>query len=243
MSASLDELEPYDRTDGDSHASASGVRVLVCDEEPLIRAGLKASLQNADIQVTGEFESSRALIDDARRIHADVILMGSGSHSSAASCADHAKHLPALVEAVYSRLAIIVDPTDHDLFVACVKAGIRGFISRQNALREVCDAVLSVARAEAYLSPTLTMRLLDWFAAKLPQDVRRAGLPLVRLTHREGEVLNLLGSGRSNSEIARVLHIQETTVRSHVYHILTKLGLRSRTEAALYGFRSNLSTS
>lgn len=234
----LTELQECERP-GRSHSSeAAVIRVIVCDEEPLVRAGLRASLQNPRIDVVAEAASSRQLVETARRFSADVVLMGSGHTYNKGE--DQAQYLRVLTEALECPLAIVIESTDSDLFVSCLQAGIRGFISKQSALAEVTEAMLAMAKNKAYLSPELTPRLLNWFASKLLRDTGRTGISAGKLSAREAQVLELLGNGRSNAEIASILRIKETTVRSHVYHILTKLDLRNRTEAVLHGFQANL---
>jgi DNA-binding NarL/FixJ family response regulator len=118
-----------------------------------------------------------------------------------------------------------------------VRAGVRGFVDQHSAGTDLARAVVAMAQSEVFMSPTLAGRLLDWTASRLPRRLAK----LTRLSLREREVLSLLGRGESNLDIARRLRIREATVRSHVYHILTKLDLKSRTEAALLGYQHGFS--
>ncbi len=204
------------------------VRVLICAAEPLVRAGLRASLSGPDIEVFGEADDWDQ-VPARLRTDADVVLLEAAG-----------RDVTALAGRAGPRLVVMVDAADRDSFLALVRSGVRGFVSSRTAPADVADAVRSVGRDVAYLSPELALHLLQWLCDRLSRQTVNAELPVGRLSRREWEVLRMLGSGRSNSEISRNLRIRETTVRSHVYHILTKLNLRTRTEAVLYGFQHGL---
>jgi DNA-binding NarL/FixJ family response regulator len=224
--------------DTNAEVSAQVVRVLVCDDEPLVREGLKAALQQPSIEVVGDIARHCLSVEEAKRTDADVVLMGGGG--CPAGTEDFSQVMPEAAEDIDCPLAIVIEPTDRRLFVSCVQAGIRGFISRRTALAEASDAVVSMARNQAYLSPALARHHLDWFATRLRRDAIGVNSPAGRLSPRETEVLKMLGDGLPNTKIARALQIREVTVRSHVYNILNKLNLRSRTDAALYAFQMNM---
>jgi DNA-binding NarL/FixJ family response regulator len=206
------------------------VRVLVWAAEPLVRAGLRASLTGPDIEVYGEADGWDQ-IPARLRSDTDVVLL---------EATGRAAEVAALAPRVGHRLVAMVDAADRDSFLTLVRSGVRGFVSSRTAPADVGDAVRSVGRDAAYLSPELALHLLEWLCDRLSRQTVNVELPVGRLSRREWEVLRMLGSGRSNSEISRNLRIRETTVRSHVYHILTKLNLRTRTEAVLYGFQHGL---
>jgi DNA-binding NarL/FixJ family response regulator len=238
MSVPLTELQGYGDLDSEPHAERFVVRVLLCAEDPLARAGLRAALLEPDIQVVGEVDQTRPLVDEVRRVNADVVILG-GRGSNEESI-DLSRYLFIEAKEICCPVAIVIDPTDHKFFLSCVQAGIRGFISKQNVLAEVSDAAFALARSRAYLSPVLALQHLDWFASRLARDTVRVGFSMDRLSAREKEVLHMLGSGMSNNEIADKLHISGATVRSHVYHIMTKLNLPNRTGVVLYGFQTNI---
>jgi DNA-binding NarL/FixJ family response regulator len=214
--------------------AADRVRVLVCEAEPLVRAGLRTSLRDPDVEVVGEVESIRQLMASVVRPEVDVVLMGSvPTAAGRIAVADVSARLRC-------RIVVMLRTTDRDALLPYVQSGIRGFVASHSAPADVSQAVRSVASNGAYLSPALARHLLDWLADRLGRQTVNRELPTGKLSGRESEVLGLLGSGRSNAEISRILRIRETTVRSHVYHILAKLNLRSRTEAVLYGFQHGL---
>lgn len=212
------------------------VRVLICDVEPMVRAGLRASLQRPGIDVIGELDGVRQLMADVYGREFDVVLMGSTQEATGES------GLSSIADRLKRRIAVVLGSSDRESFLLFVQSGIRGFVSSRTAPADVLEAVLSVARDEAYLSTDLARHLLDWLADKLGRNTLNPHMPTAKLSDRELEVLELLGNGNSNAAISRALRIQEATVRSHVYHILTKLNLNTRTEAVLYGFQRALST-
>ncbi|MER7004849.1 response regulator transcription factor [Dactylosporangium sp. NPDC000555] len=214
--------------------SVRPVRVVVCESEPLVREGLKSSLREANVEVVAEVETSSQLMHESVRHEFDVVLMG------VAQPFPERTDLAAMASRLRCQFVVMLRASDQEAFIPFVQSGIRGFVASQTAPADVSHAVRSVARNEAYLSPVLARQLLDWLADRLSQPTRQPDVPTAKLSEREQEVLALLGVGASNAEISRKLRIQETTVRSHVYHILTKLNLRSRTEAVLYGFQTGL---
>jgi DNA-binding NarL/FixJ family response regulator len=124
--------------------------------------------------------------------------------------------------------------------LGAIGAGVRGFATDQHVDRELPVAVRAVAKRRAFVSPDLAGGLLDWLAGQLPDDPTRFDRALNDLSEREREILGLLGDGGSNAEIARRLVISETTVRTHVYHIMSKLKLANRTQAVLFGYQFRL---
>lgn len=217
-----------------SAEQAGPVRVVVCDSEPLVREGLKASLQDGNVEVVAEVETSGQLLRESVRYDFDVVLMG------VAQPFPERTDLAVLASRLRCQFVVMLRESDREAFLPFVRSGIRGFVASQSAPADVTRAVCSVACNEAYLSPLLARYLLDWLADRLGQSTAPADVPTAKLSEREVEVLSLLGMGASNADISRRLRIRETTVRSHVYHILTKLNLRSRTEAVLYGFQHGL---
>lgn len=211
------------------------VRVLICEAEPLMTAGLKVSMQSPEIEVVGAVGTGRQLLTWAPRRDVDVVLIGTSYPIRGRA------EIGAILKQLTCGIVIILDSSDHERFLSFLQAGIRGFISASMAVTEVSRAVKSVAKSQAYLSPALTIQLLDWLAERLARPAA-SGSAISDLSAREQEVLRLLGKGSSNADISRSLRIREATVRSHVYHILTKLNLRSRAEAVLYGFQYGLQT-
>jgi DNA-binding NarL/FixJ family response regulator len=204
------------------------VRVLVVDDHFVVRAGVCNLLSGvADIVVVGEAEDGRQAVEEAERCAPDVILMDI--------------RLPQLdgVEATRQILAarpgvgiLMLTTADAEADVlAAIEAGAVGYVSKSSRKEELLEAIRSIARGEAWLPPRLTRRLLSHLK---PRPVPGT------LTHRERAVLALLAQGSSNREIARKLGVTDITVRTHVSHVLGKLGVSNRVEAALHALRSGL---
>lgn len=207
------------------------IRVLVVDDHFVVRKGVCALLGGApDIAVVGEAADGQQAVDEAGRCNPQVVLMD--------------LNLPALdgVEATRRILAAqpeirIVILTGADVeaeVVTAIAAGALGYLAKTSPREDFLEAIRQVSRGEAWLPPRLTRKLLAYLN---PQP---AAVTPDHLTGRETEVLALLALGRSNRSIARELSIAEVTVRTHVSHILDKLGVNNRVEAALHALRSGL---
>lgn len=212
----------------------SPTRVLLCEKEALVRAGLKAIIQPSGIEVVAEVDSYEQLLRYAHRSDIDAILMNIAPNG------DNRVALPAVAKKLKRPAVIIIKPSDHDSLLRFLGTGTRGFVASNAAQADVSTAIHAVINNQAFLSPMLAVRLLDWLDERMNRQIVLTNLPTVKLSDRELEVLRLLGRGSSNAEISKALRIRQTTVRSHVYHILTKLNLRSRAEAVLYGFQFGL---
>ncbi|HKI02563.1 MAG TPA: response regulator transcription factor [Thermoanaerobaculia bacterium] len=204
------------------------IRVLVVDDHFVVRAGVCNLLSSvADIELVGEAADGWQAVEEAERCAPDVILMD--------------LRLPLLggVEATRQILAaqpgvgiVILTTTDAEADVlAAVEAGAVGYVSKSSPKEELLEAIRSIARGEAWLPPHLTRRLLNHLKPRQGQEV---------LTGREQDVLNLLARGWSNREIARELGVTDITVRTHVSHVIGKLGVSNRVEAALHALRAGL---
>lgn len=205
------------------------IRVLVVDDEGLVRSGLRLILEAEDgIRVVGEAADGAAAMDAIRRMEIDVVLMdirmaGVGGLESARR----------ITAARRGPRVLIVTAFDLDEHVdEALRAGVAGFIVKAAPRQELVAGVRAVAAGDTFLSPSVARRVVE---ALVRGGVRlsRGQAELESLTEREREVLDCLARGLSNREIARELAVRETTVRTHVGHVLMKLNLRDRTQAAV----------
>jgi DNA-binding NarL/FixJ family response regulator len=215
-----------------------GVRVLVCDDQALIRAGLRMVLAaHVDLEVVGEADDGCQVVGAARRLRCDVVVIDITMLAwiESQSVARPAGHDGLLS----SGLVVLVDRTHaaEDQLEAALRCGAHGLVRKEGPIEEVIQAIRLVAAGEALVAPPFTRRLLDRFAGRVPVTA----LPsLASLTTRERQVLVLVAEGMSNTEIAAALTVCESTVKYHVSAIFTKLSLRGRAQAVAVAFRAGL---
>ena len=210
------------------------IRVLVADDQAMVRAGFRMLLaEEADIEVVGEAENGLEAVDKAARFGPNVILMDI--------------RMPELDGLGATRRILAADPGarilvlttfDLDEYVyEALAAGASGFVLKDDPPEQLLAAIRTVAAGEALLSPAVTKRVIREFTR-----IRRPAEPegLEQLTEREREVLALIAEGRSNAEIGETLFISETTVKTHVTHVLQKLGLRDRVQAVVLAHQAGL---
>jgi DNA-binding NarL/FixJ family response regulator len=212
------------------------VRVLLCDDQALVRSGFRMILEaREDIEVVGEAEDGAHAVELAVRRRPDVILMDVRMPR-----VDGVEATRRLVASGSEARILILTTFDLDEYVyEALRAGASGFLLKDVQPAQLVEAIRVVARGEALLAPSVTRRLLDRFAPSLP------GAPdeepgLSTLTEREREVLSLLATGLSNAELAQRLFLSETTVKTHVSSILRKLGLRDRVQAVVLAYQAGL---
>jgi DNA-binding NarL/FixJ family response regulator len=139
-----------------------------------------------------------------------------------------------------SRVLVLTTFDLDEYVVGALRAGASGFLSKDVPAEELIAGIRTVAGGDAVVSPRILRRLLNQFADRLPEPGVDRRRPLAVLTEREQEVLTLMARGRSNGEIARELFVSETTVKTHVGHVLTKLGLRDRVQAVILAYETGL---
>jgi DNA-binding NarL/FixJ family response regulator len=211
------------------------IRVLIADDQSLVRAGFRLVLENhSDLEVVGEASNGREAVHSAGRLDPDVVLMDIRMpelDGIAATRAITARH-PARV--------LVLTTYDLDEYVYdALQAGASGFLLKDTPPAQLADGIRAVAGGEALLAPTVTRRLIEEFA-RLGPSRRPQPTELDELTPRELDVLRLLARGMSNGEIADALVLGDTTVKTHVAHVLGKLGLRDRVQAVVLAYESGV---
>ncbi|MDI6100142.1 response regulator transcription factor [Actinoplanes sp. NEAU-A12] len=215
------------------------LRVLVADAAPLQRAGLRAVLGSAppEIVVAGEAGDGVEAVDLARRLLPDVLIT-----EVALPRVDGLAVTRAVTEARLAvRVLVMTERDTDDEVVAAIAAGAAGYLCKDAPHDDLIAAVRAVAVGGAVIAPAVLARVLTRLASVLPPVAD--GTPISRLkplTGREREVLVHVARGRTNSEIAAILGVSETTVKTHVGHVLTKLRLRDRTQAVVLAYETGL---
>jgi DNA-binding NarL/FixJ family response regulator len=211
------------------------IRVLIVDDEALVRAGLRMILENApDMTVVGEAVDGARAVAAVERLRPDVVLMDvrmpelNGVDATRRICAGGGSQV------------LILTTFDLDEYVyAALRAGASGFLLKDTLAPDLLSAIRTVARGDAIVAPSVTRRLLARYVGVGAVPVT-SGAELETLTEREREVLALMARGLSNGEIAGQLYVSEGTVKTHVSRVLAKLGLRDRVQAVVYAYECGL---
>jgi len=212
------------------------IRVLLVDDQAMVRAGFRMILEaEDDIEVVGEAGDGDQGVAVARQLRPDVVLMdvqmprmdGLEATSRIVGEADLA-----------SRVVILTTFERDDYVFEALRAGASGFLLKNAPPEDLVHAVRVVAAGEALLSPSVTRRVIEEYSRR--PAPRSNDADLHRLTEREVEVLQLLATGKSNSELAAHLYLGEGTIKTHVSNVLTKLGLRDRMQAVVFAYESGL---
>ena len=215
--------------------SDSRVRVLIVDDDDLMRAGLRAVLASDEaIEVVGEAPDGRAAVQRARTLRPDVVLMDVRMPDLDGITAT--RELLSVSDAV--RVVILTTFEQDDYIFGALSAGASGFLLKRTSPEELIGAIHTINAGDSLLSPSVTRTVIERMAGQPTRGL--ASERLDELTPREREVLELVAGGLSNGEIAAQLVIEASTVKTHVKRILGKLGLRDRVQAVVFAYESGL---
>ena len=210
------------------------IKVLVVDDQALVRAGFRMLLSGEpDVEIVAEAGNGLDAVSQARRFTPDVVLMD--IRMPELDGLEATRRI--LAEAPAMRVLILTTFDLDEYVYEALRAGASGFVLKDDPPEQLIAAVRTVARGEALLSPAVTTRVIKQFT-RVPRVVRPKELD--ELTARELEVLRLLAGGLSNAEIGERLFISDTTVKTHVTHVLQKLNLRDRVQAVVLAYRTGL---
>jgi DNA-binding NarL/FixJ family response regulator len=216
--------------------SAAPVRVLLVDDDDLMRAGLEAVLSSAGtVDVVGEASDGRAALDQVRTLAPDVVLMDVRMPDLDGIAATR-EVVAAFPEA---KVVILTTFEQDDYIFGALNAGASGFLLKRTSPEELIAAIHTVAAGDSLLSPSVTRRVIERVARQPDAEVG-FDQRLDELTPREREVLEQVARGLSNGEIAATLVIEESTVKTHIKRILMKLRLRDRVQAVIFAYESGL---
>jgi DNA-binding NarL/FixJ family response regulator len=229
-----------DVTSGDDAASRapSDIRVLIADDEALIRAGFTVLVNSAPgITVVGEASDGVQAVRQARALRPDVVLMDirmpvmGGLEATKVILDDSAQDPPPRI--------LVVTTFDEDEHVfAALRGGASGFVLKDTPPEKLLDAIRVVAEGEALLAPTVTRRLIAAFARQPHPAAQPAQDALAQLTERELDVLRQVAAGKSNPEIADALYLSVATVKTHISRLLDKLGCRDRAQLVVVAYET-----
>jgi DNA-binding NarL/FixJ family response regulator len=212
------------------------IRVLIADDDDLMRAGLVELLTaDAEIEIIGQAATGREAVERARRLTPDVVLMDVRMPDLDGIAATHE-----LVRAAPAAKVLILTTFEQDDYIfGALRAGASGFLLKRTRPEYLLTAVHTIAAGDALLSPSVTRRVINRLAHHPTPDLADQ-TKLDQLTPREWDVLDLIGRGLSNREIAAALVVEESTIRTHVKRILMKLGLRDRIHAVIFAHETDI---
>jgi DNA-binding NarL/FixJ family response regulator len=224
-------------TSSASPTASDRIRVAIADDQALVRAGLRMVLEaEPDIEVVGEAGDGHEAIELARARRLDVVLMD--------------VRMPRL-DGIAATASIVAGPNaprvlilttfdlDENAFAA-IRAGASGFLLKDSRPADLLAAIRAVHAGDAALAPRITRRMLELFGQEVPQDDAEPSREASSLTPREREVLTAIGEGLSNAEIAHRQFVAESTVKTHVGRLLTKLNARDRVHLVIYAYEHGL---
>ncbi|HSP55956.1 MAG TPA: response regulator transcription factor [Dehalococcoidia bacterium] len=214
------------------------IRVLLADDENLVRAGFRLILEaEPDIHVVGEAPNGAEAVEETRRLDPDVVMMD--VQMPVMNGLEATRQIAALGRPESSRVIILTTFELDEYVYEALRAGASGFLLKRAPAADLVAGIRVVAAGDALLAPSVTRRLIDQFASQQPPE-RPGAARLDALTDREREVLGLVAQGLSNAEIAVELVLTEGTVKTHIKHIFEKLELRDRTQAVILAYDTGL---
>jgi DNA-binding NarL/FixJ family response regulator len=214
------------------------VSVLIVDDQALVRTGFRMILDaEADLEVVGEAADGAEAVAEARRLRPDVVLMD--VRMPEVDGIEATRRL-LTADGVPSKV-IMLTTFDMDEYVyEALRVGASGFLLKDVPPEQLVAGIRAVASGDALLAPSVTRRVIEEFVRRPPESIRTARPELAELTEREVEVLTHVARGLSNAEIAKELYVSDTTIKTHVAHILAKLRLRDRVQAVVFAYESGL---
>jgi DNA-binding NarL/FixJ family response regulator len=216
------------------------IRVLIVDDQALVRTGFRMIVEaEDDVTVVGEAADGEEALRLAESARPDVVLMD--IRMPKLDGVEATRRIVAARDFDAPRVLILTTFDLDEYVIEALRAGASAFLLKDAPPEELVAAIRTVHGGDAVVAPRVTRRLLDRFAAALPAATQPdEPSALASLTEREREVLTLIARGLSNAEIASELYVSETTVKTHVGHVLTKLGLRDRVQAVVLAYETGL---
>ena len=210
------------------------IRTLIVDDQELIRSGFAMILETDDeIETVGEAADGKEAIAESQRLQPDVVLM-----DVRMPVMDGIEATRRITKRPGPRILMLTTFDQDEYIYDAIRAGASGFLLKDVGRSELVHAVRTVAAGDTLLAPAITRRLVEEFVRRPPPGQMPESIAM--LTDREVEILRLVARGLSNAEIASSLAIAETTVKTHVGRMLTKLGLRDRVQAVVLAYESGL---
>lgn len=220
-------------------ATAPKIRILLVDDHAIVRQGLRMFMElQKDLDVVGEATDGASAVDLAAQLHPDVVLLDIAMpHMDGVEATRKI-----LARSPQSRVLILTSFGDDERIFPAIRAGAQGYLLKDIPPLDLLQAVRATYQGQAQLHPEVARRLMSLVSGKLEQETAHPALPagLDKLTEREREVLELIAQGFNNHEIAAKMVVGESTVKTHVSNLLSKLGLEDRTRAAIWALKHGL---
>jgi DNA-binding NarL/FixJ family response regulator len=216
------------------------IRVVVVDDQALVRAGFKVLVDSSeDLEVLGDAADGVSAVRLVRELRPDVVLMD--IRMPEMDGIEATRQILAAPEGAETRVLILTTFELDEYVYAALRAGASGFLLKDTPPEELLEAIRVIAAGNALLAPSVTRTLIGEFAGRAAPLAKNVEL-LEMITPREREVLVLIARGKSNAEIADELHMSGATAKTHVSHLLSKLGARDRAQLVVIAYESGLAT-